>query len=175
FSGVGEDALDGLDGIEYVQVSIGSSGSSLMDAFSGGAGVTYSIMTESGVDQEKLRADVLDAVDDLEGVGEISVNAAAGFGSSDIEIDITAPNSDALAEATEAVAAELDGREGIGAVTDNLAASLPYIAVVVDREAAADLGLSGVAVGSLVSNTMRPQQAGSIELNDTALTVYIAA
>src|SRR5690606_14893772 len=25
------------------------------------------------------------------------------------------------------------------------------------------------------SNTMRPQQAGSIELNDTALTVYIAA
>ena len=170
-----EDALDGLDGIENVQVSIGSSGSSLMDAFSGGAGVTYSIMTESGVDQEKLRADVLDAVDDLEGVGEISVNAAAGFGSSDIEIDITAPNSDALAEATEAVAAELDGREGIGAVTDNLAASLPYIAVVVDREAAADLGLSEVAVGSLVSNTMRPQQAGSIELNDTALTVYIAA
>lgn len=170
-----EDALDGLDGIENVQVSIGSSGSSLMDAFSGGAGVTYSIMTSSDVDQEQLRADVLDAVDGLEDVGEISVNAAAGFGSSDIAVNITAPNGEALAEATEAVTAELDGRDGIGAVTDNLAASLPYIAVVVDRQAAADRGLSEVAVGSLVSNTMRPQQAGSIELNDTALTVYIAA
>ena len=170
-----EDALDGIDGIENVQVSIGSSGSSLMDAFSGGAGVTYSIMTSSGADQEQLRADVLDAVDGLEDVGEISVNAAAGFGSSDIEVNITAPNGEALEEATAALAAELDGRDGIGAVTDNLAASLPYIAVVVNRDAAADRGLSEVAVGSIVSNTMRPQQAGSIELNDTALTVYIAA
>ncbi|WP_235201557.1 efflux RND transporter permease subunit [Microbacterium sp. CH12i] len=138
-------------------------------------GVTYSIMTSADVDQEKLRADVLDAVADLKDVGEIGVNAAAGFGSSDIAVNITAPNSDALASATKAVTAELDGREGIGAVTDNLAASLPYIAVVVDRQAAADRGLSEVAVGTLVSGTMRPQQAGTIELNDTALTVYIAA
>ncbi|WP_426185616.1 efflux RND transporter permease subunit [Microbacterium sp. TWP3-1-2b2] len=170
-----EDALEGIDGIENVQVSIGSSGSSLMDAFSGGAGVTYSIMTSSDADQEQLRADVLDAVDGLEDVGDISVNASAGLGSSDIEVNVAAPSADALAEATDAVTAELEGREGIGAVTDNLAASLPYIAVVVDRQAAADIGLSEVAVGSLVSSTMRPQQVGSVELDDTALTVYIAA
>ncbi|MES2866917.1 efflux RND transporter permease subunit [Microbacterium profundi] len=170
-----EDALDGVEGIENVQVSIGSSGSSLMDAFSGGAGVTYSIMTSADVDQEQLRADVLDAVDGLEDVGDISVNAAAGFGSSDIEVNVMAPSAEALAEATSAVAEELDGRDGIGAVTDNLAASLPYIAVVVDRQAAADNGLSEVAVGTLVSGTMRPQQVGSVELDDTALTVYIAA
>src|SRR5690606_24254332 len=70
-----EDALEGIDGIENVQVSIGSSGSALRDAFSGGAGVTYSIMTSAEVDQEKLRADVLDAVDGLEGAGEITVAA----------------------------------------------------------------------------------------------------
>lgn len=170
-----EDALDGVDGIENVQVSIGSSGSSLMDAFSGGAGVTYSIMTSADVDQEQLRADVLDAVDGLEDVGDISVNASAGLGSSDIEVNVTAPSADALAEATDAVKTELEGRDGIGAVTDNLAASLPYIAVVVDRQAAADNGLSEVAVGSIVSSTMRPQQVGSVELDDSALTVYIAA
>ncbi|MGO2684311.1 MAG: efflux RND transporter permease subunit, partial [Microbacterium sp.] len=170
-----EDAIEGIDGIENVQVSIGSSGSSLMDAFSGGAGVTYSIMTSADVDQEQLRADVLDATDDLEDVGEISVNAAAGFGSTDIEVNITAPNGEALTEATAAVSDELDGRDGIGQVTDNLAASLPYIAVVVDREAAAERGLSEVAVGTLVSSTMRPQQIGSVELDDTALTVNLAA
>jgi multidrug efflux pump subunit AcrB len=170
-----EDALEGVDGIENVQVSIGSSGSPLMDAFSGGAGVTYSIMTTSGVDQEQLRADVLEAVEDLEDVGEINVSASAGFGSTDIAVNVSAPNGEALTEATDAVTAELEGRDGIGQVTDNLAASLPYIAVVVDREAAAEHGLSEVAVGAMVSNTMRPQQLGSIELNDSALTVYLAA
>ncbi|WP_144794509.1 efflux RND transporter permease subunit [Microbacterium paludicola] len=170
-----EDALADVEGIENVQVSIGSSGSALMDAFSGGAGVTYSIMTSSDVDQEQLRADVLDAVDGLEGVGDISVSASAGFGSTDIEVDITAPNGDALAEATDAVIAELEGRDGIGQVTSNLAASLPYIAVVVDRDAAAERGLSEVAVGSLVSNTMRPQQIGTVELDDTSLTVLLEA
>lgn len=170
-----EDAIEGIDGIENVQVSIGSSGSSLMDAFSGGAGVTYSIMTESGVDQEQLRADVLDAVDGLEGVGVVSVSAAAGFGSTDIAVNITAPTASALTEATAAVTEELDGRDGIGQVTDNLAASLPYIAVVVDRGAAAARGLSEVAVGSIVSSTMRPQQIGTVELDDTALTVNLAA
>lgn len=170
-----EDALVGIDGIENVQVSIGSSGSSLMDAFSGGAGVTYSIMTSADVDQEQLRADVLDAVDGLEDVGEISVSASAGFGSSDIAVNITAPSGEALTAATAAVTAELEGREGIGKVTDNLAASLPYIAVAVDRQAAADRGLSEAAVGQIVSGTMRPQQIGSVELDETALTVYLEA
>ncbi|WP_460801560.1 efflux RND transporter permease subunit [Microbacterium sp. GXF6406] len=170
-----EEALADLDGIETMQVSVGSSGSALMDSFSGGAGVTYSITTSADVDQEQLRADVLDAVSDLENVGEIGVSAAAGFGSTDIEVNITAPNGDALDEATAAVVAELEGRDGIGQVTDNLAASLPYIAVAVDRDEAALRGLSEVAVGQLVSSTMRPQQIGSIEIDDSALTVYLAA
>ena len=39
-----EQALQGIDGIETVQVSIGSSGSALRDAFrGGGSGIHYSI------------------------------------------------------------------------------------------------------------------------------------
>ena len=157
-----------------MQASIGTSGSALSDAFSGGAGVTYSVLTDGDADQEKLRADVQDAIDGLgDDVGEVSVAASAGFGSSDIEITVTASNADDLQTATTSVVDELDGRDGVGQVTDNLAASLPYIAVVVDRDAAAQRGLSEVAVGSIVSNTMRPQQAGSVEIDDTALTIYI--
>lgn len=170
-----EEALDGIDGIEHVQASIGSSGSAVRDAFSGGgAGVTYSILTDENADQEKLRAEVQDAVDGLDDAGEITVASSAGFGSSDIEITVAASNADDLSTATDAVVAELDGREGIGQVTDNLAASLPYIAVVVDRDAAAARGLSEVAVGALVSNTMRPQELGTVEIDDTSLSVYMA-
>ncbi|WOF22686.1 efflux RND transporter permease subunit [Microbacterium betulae] len=170
-----EEALDGIDGIETVQVSVGSSGSALADAFSGGAGVTYSVMTGDGVDQEALRAEVQGELSALDGVGDLTVSAAAGFGSTDIAVSVEAPTSDALAAATQAIVDELDGRDGIGAVTDDLAASLPYIAVEVDREAAAAAGLSEAAVGAIVSSSMQPQQAGSIELDETSLTVYIAA
>uniref|UniRef100_UPI0028124466 efflux RND transporter permease subunit n=1 Tax=Microbacterium sp. TaxID=51671 RepID=UPI0028124466 len=169
-----EEALEGIEGIETVQASIGSSGSPLRDAFSGGGSVTYSIVTDEDADQEALRTDVQDAVDGLEDVGELSVNAAAGFGSTDIEVTVTAPGPDELQQATEDIVAALDGRDGIGQVSDDLAASLPYIAVEVDREQAAARGLSEVAVGGIVSGAMRPQQAGSIEIDGTALTVYIA-
>ena len=62
----------------------------------------------------------------------------------------------------------------MGQVTSNLAASLPYVAVTVDRDAAAELGLSEVAVGALVSNTMQPRSIGAVEIDDTSLTVYLA-
>ncbi|WP_341956356.1 efflux RND transporter permease subunit [Microbacterium sp. LWH13-1.2] len=170
-----EDALLEIDGVTTVQASIGSSGSALRDAFSGGAGVTYSVLTDADADQEKLRTAVQDAIEDLTDVGEVSVAASAGLGSSDIEISVTASNADDLQTATTAVVDELEGRDGIGKVTDNLAAALPYLAVVVDRDAAAARGLSEVAVGALVSNTMRPQQVGTVEIDDTALTIYLAA
>ena len=170
-----EDALADIDGIEHVQASIGSSGSALRDAFSGGAGVTYSIQTDADVDQEALRATVQKAVEGVEDAGEIVVAGSSGFGSSNIEVTVTAPNADALQEATDTLVADLEGRDGIGQVTDNLASSLPYIAVVVDRDDAAARGLSEVAVGSIVSASMRPQQIGTVEIDETALTVYLAA
>ncbi|GGH42071.1 efflux RND transporter permease subunit [Microbacterium album] len=170
-----EEALEGVDGIETVQVSIGSSGSPLQDAFSGGGSVTYSVMTAGGADQEALRADIQEAIDGLGDVGEVTLRAAAGLGSSDIQITVTAPGPDALEEATRALTSSLEGRDGIGRVSDDLAASLPYIAVAVDRAAAAERGLSETAVGAMVSGAMRPQQVGSVEIDGTGVTVYLEA
>ena len=171
-----EKVLEGVDGITHVQASIGSSGSALRDAFSGGAGITYSIQTSDSADQEKLRATVQKRIDQLKDAGDVKVGASSGgFGSSDITISVTAPTADALQEATDTLTKDLKGRDGVGEVTDNLAASLPYIAVVVDRAKAAEHGLSEVAVGSIVSNTMRPEQLGTVEVDGTGLTVYLVA
>ncbi len=172
-----EEILLGIDGIETVQVSIGSSGSALRDAFTGGgSGITYSITTDPDADQVALREEVQSAVAELDDAGTFTVaGGGGGFGSSDIEIDVTAPDSATLEEATDAVVDAVSGTDGVGQVSSNLSASLPYIAVTVDRDAAASLGLSEVAVGALVSNTMQPQRIGSVEIDDTALTVYLAA
>ncbi|MFK4791152.1 efflux RND transporter permease subunit [Microbacterium sp. ZW T5_56] len=171
-----EQAVIDVAGVKTVQVSIGSSGSALRDAFSGGSGgVTYSITTDSDADQEKVRADVQKAVDGLSDVGEISMTASQGIGSSDITVEITAPDAGTLQAASDAVVAKLQGVDGVGQVTSDLAASMPYIAVTVDRDKAAAAGLSEVAVGGIVSSLMRPQQAGSVEIDGSTVTVYVAA
>lgn len=172
-----EDVLLGIDGIETVQTSIGSSGSALRDAFRGGAGgITYSITTDPDVDQVALRETVQDAVADLDDAGTITIaGGGGGFGSSDVEIDVSAPDQGTLQEATDDVVDAVSGEDGVGQVSSNLSASLPYIAVTVDREKAASLGLSEVAVGALVSSTMQPQSIGTVEIDGTGLTVYLAA
>ena len=170
-----EDVLAGIDGITHVQASIGSSGSPLADVFSGGASVTYSIQTSDTADQEALRARVQSELDALADAGEISVGAQQGGFSSDITVTLTAPNGESLQQAAGALIAELQGRDGVGEVTSNLASSLPYIAVEVDRQAAAKRGLSEIAVGSMVSTAMQPQQLGTLEINDASLSVYLTA
>lgn len=172
-----EDVLADIDGIENVQVSIGSSGSALRDAFTGGGGgITYSIQTSDDADQVLLRQEVQDAVADLDDAGTFTVaGGGGGFGSTDIAVDVTAPDRDALETATQDVVDALEGGDGIGQVSSNLSDALPYIGVVVDRDKAAALGLSEVAVGALVANTMQPQSIGAVEIDSTSLTVFLAA
>ncbi|MFV0375544.1 efflux RND transporter permease subunit [Microbacterium sp.] len=172
-----EAAILSVEGLETVPTSIGSSGSAIRDAFAGGSvGITYSITTDADADQLVVRDDVQSAVDRLDGVGTVTVSSGeGGFASSDIAVDVTAPDRITLEEATQAVVAALDGADGIVQVTSNLAASLPYVSVTVDRDEAAALGLSEVAVGGLVSNTMQPRQIGSVELEGTGVTVYLQA
>ncbi|GMA90855.1 hypothetical protein GCM10025869_13840 [Homoserinibacter gongjuensis] len=96
-----EDALAEVDGIETVQVSVGSSGgasSALAAIFGGGGATTFSITTDESADQERLRSDVQDVIDalDPDEAGEISVSSGSGGGgfSNDIAIEITAPDED---------------------------------------------------------------------------------
>ncbi|WP_025158961.1 efflux RND transporter permease subunit [Leifsonia aquatica] len=171
-----EQKLLDTKGVETVQVSIGSSGSSLRDAFAGGGGgsSTFSITTDPDVDQEKLQNTIESELGSLNGQGTIQVSSQSGFGgSSDIEVDITASTSADLQKATDSVVAELKKHSSLKQVTDNLSASLPYIAVTVDRTKAAEAGLSEVAVGTIVSQAMQPTQAGTVAIDNTTLTIYI--
>ncbi|PPF89209.1 hydrogenase expression protein [Subtercola sp. Z020] len=173
-----EAALQGIAGIQTVQASIGSSGSSLRDAFVGGGGnaITYSITTDADADQDALQSTVRTDLAAIPDAGQISVAASAGFGTSnDIAVDITATNQADLQTAAAAVLASVQGLDGITQSSSNLAATRPYIAVAVDRAKAVQAGLSEVAVGSLVANAMQPQTVGSITIDSTQYTIYIAS
>ncbi|WP_039400271.1 efflux RND transporter permease subunit, partial [Microbacterium mangrovi] len=169
-----EHALDGVDGIQTVQTSIGSSGSALRDAFSGGgAGITYSITTDPNADQAQVKADVQHAVDGLSNTGTITIAASESLGSNDIAVDIAAPDAATLQAATKAVEDAVKTADGVGQVTSNLSADLPYIGVVVDRQKAADKGLTESAVSGMVSAAMQPQRIGTVEIDSSTLTVYL--
>jgi HAE1 family hydrophobic/amphiphilic exporter-1 len=175
-----EDALAEVDGIETVQVSVGSSGgasSALAAIFGGGGATTFSITTDESADQERLRSDVQDAIDalDPDEVGEISVSTGSGGGgfSSDIAIEITAPDEDSLADASTQILAAMRDLDVTQQAESNLSETQPYIAIQVDREKAAAAGLSEVAVGGIVAEAMLPASIGSVEIDGTTLRVYI--
>lgn len=171
-----EAVLLDTPGVQTVQTSIGSSGSALRDAFSGGgSGITYSITSESGADQVELRERVRTELEQLTDAGEIEVAASGGgFGSTDITVDVTAADGSSLQQASDSVVSQLQGREGVGQVTSSLSASLPFVSVRVDRAAAAERGLSERTVGTLVSGAQQPRQAGTVELDGRGVTVYLA-
>jgi len=168
-----EAALLDIDGIEVVQVSIGSDGGSIRSFFGGGADATFSITTDPDADQEALRRAVTEQLDELEGVGEVSVGSGGGGFSSDVTIDLRAADGDALADATSALLAEVQDLDITTQAESNLAVTQPYLSIEVDRATAAEYGLSEIAVGGIVANSMLPAAVGSVTIDDTVLSVYI--
>ncbi|WP_051973670.1 efflux RND transporter permease subunit [Cryobacterium sp. MLB-32] len=177
-----ESTLRGIDGIDIVQVSIGGGGGAIAaaSAFRGGAPssstVTYSITTADGADAAQVQASAQKELTALADVGDISVAAASGFGSSgDIAVNVTAATDADLQVATQAIATEVAKQSSITQSSDTLAASRPYIAVTIDRPAAAQAGLSELALGTLVSQAMEPSAVGTIVINQTSLSIYLQA
>jgi hydrophobic/amphiphilic exporter-1 (mainly G- bacteria), HAE1 family len=168
-----EDTLLDIDGIEVVQVSIGSDGGSIRSFFGGGADATFSLTTDPAFDQEELRRTVTSELDELDGVGEVSVGSGGGGFSSDVTIDLRAADADTLASATEELLADVQELDITSQAESNLAVTQPYLAIVVDRATAAEYGLSEIAVGGIVANSMLPAAIGSVTIDDTLLSVYI--
>jgi HAE1 family hydrophobic/amphiphilic exporter-1 len=172
-AGIVEDALLDIDGVEVVQVSIGSDGASVLSLFRGGADATYSITTDPDYEQEELRLEVTEVLDGLEGAGELSVGSGGGGFSSDVEIEIRAADPDKLAIAAEELLAGAQELDITAQAESNLAVTQPYLAIQVDREEAAEVGLSEIAVGGIVAEAMLPAAVGSVTIDNTVLSVYI--
>ena len=173
-----EEALEGVEGIETVQLTIGSSGTSIASFFgcSGDSTVTYSITTDESADQDVVQSDVRDRLDGLGDVGDIEVTASSGFGTSnDITIDVSAPDPETLQTATDSVLSTVRELPGTAEASSNLASAQPIIGVQIDRDEAAALGLSEVAVGAIVSQAVQPLQVGSIEIDNSSIDVYTVA
>ncbi|UXN21369.1 efflux RND transporter permease subunit [Curtobacterium flaccumfaciens] len=173
-----ERALQDVDGVETVQTTIGTSGQSIQAAFGGGgsASVQYAVTTDAEADQPTIQADARKSIGKIEDVGEVTIaSSGGGFGgSSDIEVDVTAPTQSQLETASRQVLKTMQSVPDTTGATSNLSAAEPFLAVRVDRAKAASLGLTETQVGGLVAAAVSPRDTGSIEIDDATLDVYIA-
>ncbi|MEV7760577.1 efflux RND transporter permease subunit [Curtobacterium flaccumfaciens] len=173
-----ERALQDVDGVETVQTTIGTSGQSIQAAFGGGgsASVQYAVTTDAEADQPTIQADARKSIGAIEDVGEVTIaSSGGGFGgSSDIEVDVTAPTQSQLETASRQVLKTMQSVPDTTGATSNLSAAEPFLAVRVDRQEAASLGLTETQVGGLVAAAVSPRDTGSIEIDDATLDVYIA-
>ncbi len=168
-----EDALRDIKGVDTVQLTIGG-GSSLSAAFGGGGGIRFAITTDPDVNQDALQKTVRSRLDKLTDVGTVSLaSAGSGFASSTIDVNITAANQTALRDAAQKVLTAVQDLSVTAEATSNLAETQPYVAVVVDRDKAAEAGLSEIAIGSIVSQTMQPSLAGTAVIDDKTTSIYL--
>jgi HAE1 family hydrophobic/amphiphilic exporter-1 len=169
-----ETALEGIDGVKTVQLSIGSSGSSLRQAFSGSGASTFSLTTDPKADQVKLQATVRTVVAKITGAGDITLaGASSGFASSNIAINVTATSDAELRTATDDLVAAVKKLSVVAQATSNLSNDQPFIGVTVDRDKAAAAGLSEIAVGGIVTAAMNPSAVGSVVIAEKTLSIYI--
>jgi HAE1 family hydrophobic/amphiphilic exporter-1 len=159
-------------------MSAGRSGNALQAAFLGGGGATtirYSVTTDEAADQDAVHQQVRDELATISDPDGITIGAGGGFGGNTaIAVNIKSGSEQDLAAANDTIVAALTALPQAAQVSSNLSASQPYIAVTVDRDKAAQAGLSEVAVGTLVGAAIQPTAIGTVAIDDQTVTIYQA-
>ncbi|GAB3532278.1 efflux RND transporter permease subunit [Arthrobacter tecti] len=171
-----EEVLADFEEIRDVQVTVGNASGSLGARFSAGASTAqFTVTTEEDADQTLLQNEVRTALADLHDAVDISLSSQqGGFGtSSTVDINITAPEPDILAEASDAVVAAMENVPGARDVTSNLAAAQPQIQISVDRAAAVQAGLSEGQIGALLGGSISAIPGGTVRLDATDYPILI--
>ncbi|MEL7976788.1 efflux RND transporter permease subunit [Isoptericola sp. F-RaC21] len=175
-----EDALAGVDAVESVQTTVGS-GDAATAAFMGGGSApqaTFAITLDPDADGVAAQGDIRDAVEPLADTGvtsEVSVSGGdSGFGSSTVDLVVQANDSDDLETAAQQVTDAVSDLDGVAEVTNDLSAAQQVVQVTVDREKAAEAGLTETQVSGIVSGAMDPEQtAGEVDLGDGPIDVVV--
>ncbi|MEU2202567.1 efflux RND transporter permease subunit [Isoptericola sp. NPDC019482] len=175
-----EDALADVDAVESVQTTVGS-GDAAMAAFMGGGSApqaTFAITLDPDADGVEAQTEIRDAVEPLADTGvttEVSVSGGdSGFGSSTVDLVVQANDSDDLESAAQQVTDAVSDLDGVAEVTNDLSAAQQVVQVSVDREKAAEAGLTETQVSGIVSGAMDPEQtAGEVDLGDGPIDVVV--
>lgn len=171
-----EAKLQDIDGIEDVQMTVGSaSGMAAMFA-SGADTASFTVITNPDVDQEELTNTVRTQVESL----DLSKDLTLSFGSnssammsSDVTVEVKAPDEEILREATDKMREALTGTEHVTGISDNLSAKREQVSIDINAEKAAEAGLTETQLAGMVASQVSTVPAGTLRLDYTDMTVQI--
>ncbi|WP_424467846.1 efflux RND transporter permease subunit [Pseudoclavibacter helvolus] len=170
-----EDILRAKEGIETVQLTIGGGGAASLFTGGGASRASFSVTTSTDADSDAIQAALRDELGALpEEAGEISVGGggSAGF-SSAISVDLTAPDTEKLREASDQVVAVLGGIEELGEVTSDLDETRPFVQMDINQATAAQYGLSQTAIGAIVAQQLQPTPVGTLTVDGSSVQVVL--
>ncbi|MFC7527697.1 efflux RND transporter permease subunit [Actinoplanes sp. GCM10030250] len=170
-----EAVIAARDDVTTYQVTVGGNSANPFAGGGGAGSATFSVALAEDADAAKVTDELNAEFDKLTGAGEISIGQqGSGLGSSELSVAVSAADNDVLKAATEQVRQAMSEITGVADVDTTLAASVPRLDVVVDREAAAKAGLTEAQIGQTVASRFRAAPAGQMTVDGTSQDVVIS-
>ena len=166
----------GAKDVESWITTIGSSGDGRVALGGAAGGIQIQVTSVDGVDSKKLQDTLTSEFATLSEVGTIefaSGNGQSVGGSSTVDVNVVAPDDESLAKAVALVETKLTGINGTSKPTDTLAKQQRTLQITVNRRAAAEVGLSEIAVTGQVANAIHPSSLGSVNVSGVSTPVYV--
>ena len=173
--GVEKILLDSGDTVA-VTTTIGGTGDSRVAFGQSAGGIQIQVSIDESVNGDSFQAKMQKLFDADKSLGKVSFESGQSFGSSGtIDVTVTAKTDEQLRAGIKKVQDALEGK--IDNVSPDVVTTLSEkqrtLKVTVDRLAATRVGLSEIAVATLVSSAMSPQSVGTINIDNKQTDIYI--
>ncbi|GAA4894181.1 HAE1 family hydrophobic/amphiphilic exporter-1 [Stackebrandtia albiflava] len=173
-----EQVLADTEGVAAYQVNIGS-GNPMFGGMGGNSHkANFNVTLETDADASVVEEELRDRIGELSDVGEVVVGMQAGaeaMGGNGIEVIVQGGDAESLAEATALVESAMSDITELRDVSSNLADAAPRIEVTVDRQAAAEAGLSEAAIGQYVAQAFQGAPVGEIAIDGTTNQIVLSS
>ncbi|MEV0387045.1 efflux RND transporter permease subunit [Nonomuraea sp. NPDC050643] len=176
-----EEMLADVEAIESYQVTVGGGSAVAMTGGPPGRGgggggaarASYSLTLRDGSDTVAVEDALRTRLGALTDAGEISVGESGGFGGDGLEVVVHAADQDTLRQAADLVRDTMAAMPGVAEVTSTVADTAPRVDVTVDREEAAEKGLSEMAIGQAVAQAFQGATVTQLSFDSTTADVVL--
>jgi HAE1 family hydrophobic/amphiphilic exporter-1 len=169
-----ESVLSGIDQVKDYQVTVGTSG---IQAAFGGVGTnqaSYQVTVKDASRYEKTQTQIEQKLRGLKGIGDTTVSAGGGFGSTDLSVVVKAGDGDTLQKASDMVQGAVAKLKDVTDVQSDLSLSIPRISVTANSKAAS-AGYNDTTLGAAVAQAVSGTKSGTATLDDTERDVVVTS
>ena len=171
-----EDLILEQDGVETVLATFGGRADGRVNFGGNANATTIQVSLSKDADGDAIKDAIQDGIDARDDIGETTISAGGGpgvGGSGSIDIKVTGTSDEALFAAVDKIRTGMVGVENISEITSSLSEQQRTLKITVDREKAAEYGLTEIQVSGLVSSTLRPSSIGDVNIENESTPIFI--